>query len=332
MLNMKQLVTIQPNFPHFARFSKDSRLAGIRLNNPHWTAEELKAELELCKKYNSSVPMYFDVKGWQLRVIETHPNDKYLDITLNHPISVKTPTMVIFKAGADSALLERIEEGGRRLIFRGGPRYLVKPGESLQIRDHSLKAHGSQFCDSELEKIKVAREAGITRYFLSYVESQKDVDRFLELVGPDAEVMLKIENLRGLEYVRNSFVKRPNVRLVAARGDLYVEIERPHQIAEALQLIISKDPDACVASRLMLSVINDPVPACADFLELAWLYDIGYRTFMLCDELCLKENLLATAINACESFRWSYQSKVPTQKTTETGSSKAKSFWKKWLG
>src|SRR3989344_9415457 len=141
-----------------------------------------------------------------------------------------------------------------------------------------------------------------------------------------------------MEFVANEFKKRDNLSLIAARGDLYLELDRPHQILEALRLIIEKDPEACAASRLMLSTLgnsnltvnnlrrraerdpagvlsakevltfieegeSDPVPSCADFSELAWLYDIGYRRMMLCDELCLKEELLSVAVNVFESFR-----------------------------
>ena len=173
------------------------------------------------------------------------------------------------------------------------------------------------------------------KYFLSYVESQRDVDEFLELVGPDCEVQLKIENKKGLRFVSHEFKKRPNLILVAARGDLYIEIDKPHLITEAVELIIEKDPEACVGSRILLSICALPdheikrvirlikservdknnaqkildslsvpqVPSCADFSELAYLYKIGYRKMLLCDELCLREDLLATAINAFESFR-----------------------------
>lgn len=331
MLPINYMVTLQPNFPHFARFAQDDRLSGIRLNNPHWTSSELRDEIRSANSFHPTVPLYFDVKGWQLRVIETHFNSRYLDITLNHPIQVETPTMVIFKAGADSALLERLEEGGRRLIFRGGPAYEVKPGESLQIRDPSLRVLGEQFSPEELEKIEIAKRSGISRYFLSYVGCQADVDRFRELVGADAEVCLKIENQRGLSYVATEFRKQANTSLVAARGDLYVEVDRPHDIMKALQLIIDKDPEACVGSRIMLSVIHEPVPSCADFLELAWLYDAGYHTMLLCDELCLKEPLLATAINACESFSEHY---VPASKEviSEPTAVSTTSLWRRWLG
>jgi len=340
LLPIEWLVTLQPNFLHFRRFARDPRLGGIRLNNPHWTPDELREELIFANSVQPTVPLYFDVKGWQLRVIEHHPNDRYLDITLNHPIQVETPTVVIFKAGADRALLERVEEGGTRLIFRGGPEYKVRPGESLQIRDPSLRVLGDQFTPAELEKIEIAKQMGISRYFLSYVSHQADVDRLQELVGRDAEIRLKIETQQGLSFVANEFRKQPNLKLVAARGDLYVEVDHPHNIMKALQLIISKDPEACVGSRIMLSVIQEPVPSCADFLELGWLYDAGYRSMLLCDELCLKEDLLGTALNACGSFAENYQPAVPLTEPITVSKTATKKpappttrrrLWTKWV-
>jgi hypothetical protein len=307
MKDFSLLATLQPAMPHFKRFANDERLRGIRLNNPRWTPAELATTLGDPTVQNAQVPIYFDVKGWQLRVTKVHPNDAYLDLTINHPIRVETPTEVFLKAGADRAVLERIEDDGSRLIFRGGPKYLVYPGESLQICHPSLTVLGDQFCADELEKIEVAKRLGIARYFLSYAESGADVQRLRDLVGPDCEIMVKIENEKGLRYVSNEFKKAPNLRLVAARGDLYVEIKRPHLILNALRTISERDPEACVGSRLMLSTITSDVPSCADFCELAWLYDIGYRSFLLCDELCLKEDLLAVAINACHAFRKDYQ-------------------------
>ena len=300
------LTTLWPSFPHFAGFSHDARLSGIRLNSAMMSSSELDHELKLATSPGVTVPLFFDVKGRQLRVEEVHFNEKYLDITLNHPIEVETPTVVQFKAGEDSALLKELAEGGRRLIFEGGPEYNVHPGESLHIRHPSLKVGGPQFTDKELVKIAKVKKAGFQRYFLSYVECQKDVDEFVEFVGKDKEIWLKIENKKGLEYVATEFKRQPNLKLVAARGDLYVEIERPHQILAALKFIIERDPEACVGSRMLLSVIHEPVPSCADFSELAWLYDIGYRHMLLCDELCLKGELLGVAVNAFDSFRREY--------------------------
>jgi hypothetical protein len=292
------LVTLWPSFPHFKRFAYDTRVDGIRLNSAMMSNPELDKELEVIAGLPRTCPLFFDIKGRQLRVTEVIPNQKYLDIRLNHPIQVKTPGVVLFKAGADYAVLDHLEEDGQRLIFQGGPQYRVTAGESLHLRDKSLKVLGDIFTEQELIKIDKVRKAGFTKYFLSYVEQQSDVDQFLELVGHDSEVWLKIESLAGMEYVARNFKKQDNLVLVAARGDLFVELDKPHHMIEALKQIVAADPKACVGSRLLLSVIADPVPSCADLIEMAWLHDIGYRSMMLCDELCLKENLLASAV-AC---------------------------------
>ncbi len=304
MKDLELMVTLWPSFPHFTRFAQDYRLSGIRLNTAMVKSCELESEFAMAKSVPDHIPLYFDVKGRQLRVEEVYPNKNNLELKLNHPISVDSPSVVLFKAGADGALLNRVVDG-QYLIFDGGPKYMVYPGESIHIRDKSLQVGGDLFTQLELDKISKAKDAGFDKFFLSYTQSKKDVDTFRELIG-DSELVLKIEDLKGLNYVANEFVKKDNLYLMAARGDLYVEVERPHDILSALKLIISKDPKAAVGSRILLSAIHDPVPTCSDMSELAWLYDIGYKKMMLCDELCLKEDLLGRAVNIFESFRQTY--------------------------
>ena len=253
------------------------------------------------------VPLWFDVKGRQLRVVEALDNPEYLDLRMNHPIKVDTPTVVLLKAGADRGLLGEVLEDGHRLLFSGNPQYRVNPGESIHIRSPSLEIGGPLFSDVELDKINRVRAAGVNRWFLSYVEEQRDLDLFREVVGEDAEVMLKIESKRGLRFVAEEFKKDPYTRLVAACGDLYVEIDQPHHIFNALKLIIAKDPQAVAGSRMLLSVVQEPVPSLADLGQLAWLYEIGYRTYMLCDELCLKGDMLNTAVNVFDAFSTDYR-------------------------
>lgn len=298
------MVTMCPGFGHFYKFANDQRVDSVRFNSAMITLPELDNELAILTSKPPKAPVYYDVKGRQMRILKVETVDSNLVLTINHPIYVDTPTVVLFKAGADVAMLDHIEEteDGQRLVFSGGPAYNLVPGESLHIRDKSFKnLRGSTKEDSvftvlEQEKIKKVKAAGINKFFLSYVENQQDVDLFQEMVGEDAEIWLKIESIEGLKYVQNSFKKRDNLVLVAARGDLFVELDQPHHMIEALRLIINKDPEACVGSRLLLSIVDSPVPSCADLLEIAWLHDIGYRRMLLCDEICLKENLLASAV------------------------------------
>lgn len=301
------LATLWPSFPHFSRFGNDERLAGIRLNSAMIDEAELKDQLTRIKFRTTRLPLYYDVKGRQLRVTEVLPNPDYLDIRINHPVEVDTPVVVLLKGGADAALLGEVSEGGLRLTMQANPRYGMKVGESLYFRHPSFRIKPcAQFTELELKKIALVKEAGFARYFLSYVQCERDVDEFRELVGRDSQIFLKIEDNRGLSYVANEFKKEDNLTLVAARGDLYVEVNQPHDILAAQRLIIEKDPQACAGSRLLLSLVREEVPSCADLSELAWLYDIGYRSMMLCDELCLKGDLLGKAVTAFDAFRTAY--------------------------
>jgi Pyruvate kinase, barrel domain len=340
--DVELMVTLLPSFLHFSKFAYDSRLSGIRLNSAMLTNFDLDKELAQIPK-DVQVPLYFDIKGRQLRVTKLHPERNILDFELNHPIRVDLPTPILFKGGEDSALLIRLHDGERwyapedghlpkdklfyRLEVTHGPYYSVRSGESLHIRDASLVVGGNQFVETEIKKIEQVKKSGLTRWFLSYVQSQHDVDEFLELVGRDAQVVLKIESKKGLEYVAREFKKRDNLRLCAAKGDLFVEVDKPDDILKAQKLIVATDPQAIAGSRMLLSVLKkvpyiferpdgskvikykietNEVPSDADFEQLAWLYEIGYRSFMLCDDLCLHGELLSVATNALHAFKESY--------------------------
>jgi hypothetical protein len=300
--------TLLPSMGHFARFASDPRMTGIRLNTPMLTLDSLQDEFDILAGLpNVTAQTFFDVKGRQLRVLAAEDHSDHLEILINHPVAVPRDALVLFKAGGDYALLDSVKDDGLRLIFQGGPKYLVHAGESFHIVDELFVQSGELFNDWEKTRIEAAKAAGFTRFLLSYTESQRDVDQFLELVGRDAEVWLKIENERGLQYVETEFVKRDNLTLVAARGDLYVEMRYKHNILHAMQRIIWHDPEAVAGSRILLSVVGSPEPSCADLSELAWLREIGYFRYMLCDELCLHEDMLAIAVNVFAAVMGSYE-------------------------
>lgn len=296
-------VTLWPAFPHFPDFSQDDRIQGIRLNSAMMEASEIDDDFE-DECFKSDVDLWFDIKAMQMRVKEVvcdHTCD-HLEFILNRPVKVQTPCPVWFKAGEDCGKCIEIRDGVH-FIFEGGPAYEVRRGESIHIRNAELEVGGPVFLDYELEKIEKVKSMGFKRFYLSYVYDQSHVDEFREVVGSEAELVLKIENKWGLEWVARYYRSQPHTHLAAARGDLYVEIDYPHQIMRACKLIIDKDPTAFVGSRMLLSLVNDDVPSCADFSDLAWLYEVGYRNFLLCDELCLKEDLLSKAVNVFDAFR-----------------------------
>ncbi len=335
-------VTLWPAFPHFPRFSTDSRIQGIRLNSAMMAASEIDREFVYLTS-KATVPLWFDIKGMQMRIKEVicGTDCDHLEFVLNRPVRVaKLPVPVWFKAGEDCAKLVEIRDG-THFIFEGGPRFEVKAGESIHILDDTLEVGGKPFLPFEIEKIEKVKKLGIKRWCLSYAYDQRHIDEFREMIGPDAHLYLKIENMRGLAYVATQYKPQEHTNLFTARGDMYIEVPKPMNILRASRMILEKDPDALVGSRMLLSLVDtpdfiakvgmllrsklsarsyeqieeivrngtrpySPVPSCADLSELAWLYDIGYRTFLLCDELCLKEHMLGAAVNVFDAFRKDY--------------------------
>ncbi len=107
--------------------------------------------------------------------------------------------------------------------------------------------------------------------------------------------MLKIETERGLAFARNH--RDSHGRLMAARGDLFVEVLQPHRIIGALREIIAADAQAVVASRVFDSLAQHSVPDSADIGDVAFLLSLGYRTFLLGDAVCLQRDSVIAALN-----------------------------------
>lgn len=285
------------------------------MNGLLFRAADLEGEFAKIPQ-NVTVPLWLDAKGRQLRVEESISHPDHLELVLNHGVQgLDLPHPIIFKAGEDWATVEKITDGGKRLHCRadGYPKYRVKPGDSIHFRNPKMTINDSLFTFNEKEKIEKAVKLGYKNFYLSYVESERDVAEFRELIGNDSNLILKIENQKGLEYVATGFVQghrglfnyHPHVRLACARGDLYVEVQQPHHILIAQKLIIRTDPDAIIGSRMLLSLFQNNVPACSDVCELGLLKSLGYKNFLLCDDLCKKGLALHRAVDTFAALRYS---------------------------
>ena len=149
------------------------------------------------------------------------------------------------------------------------------------------------------------KEAGLKSVMLSYVESEEDIAA-VRAILPDAKMILKIETRRGLEFTRRHGPKFG--QLIAARGDLYVEVLEPHRIISALREVIAADPKAGVASRIFDSLGRHPVPDSADIGDAAFLLSLGYRTFLFGDIVSLRRDSLIEALNLLEAVAREFES------------------------
>jgi pyruvate kinase len=268
-------------------------VSGFRLNTVMPLRESLQDVLSRLQKFDQ--PLWVDLKGRQLRVVGA-AIPPYTEIKLSHRIRVETPVDAYFSDGNERVRVAAVD--GDRLILADGPRRLVGPGESVNIVHPSLRIEGT-LTEKDIAYLAAMRELKMNKVMLSYVESEEDI---LEIKNhlPNADVLPKIETQRGLEFAKKHGAKLGH--LIAARGDLYVEVLRPHKIAGALKTIIAADPQAIVASRIFDSLAYQPVPVSADIGDVAYLLEIGYRRFMLGDQICLRRDTVLEALNLLQAM------------------------------
>jgi pyruvate kinase len=286
------IVTAPPYADFLEEVVAHPLVEGLRLNTVMPLREE-PAEV-LRRLAALGAPLWVDLKGRQLRVAEAGI-PPYTAVRLSHPISVSTPVDAWFSDGHEKVRVAAVD--GDRLILADGPRRLVGPGESVNIVDPSLQVEGT-LTPRDREYLEAMATAGESRVMLSYVERPSDVEEVRGLL-PGARVVLKIENESGLAFAREHGASLG--RLCAARGDLYVEVKRPHRVVGALKTVVAADPEAIVASRLFDDLAADPVPSAADIGDAAFLMGLGYRTFLLGDAVCLQRDTVLAALNLLEA-------------------------------
>ncbi len=287
MRAVQALVTVPPYAPFLADVAAHPLVAGLRLNTVMPLAEP--PAVVLTRLAALGPPLWVDLKSRQLRVAEA-ALPPYTAVRLSHRIHVHTPTDAFFADGRQHARIAAVE--GDRLILEDGPRRVIGPGESVNIPHPSLRVEGT-LTETDRAYLAAMRETGQRRVMLSYVESPADVEAVREFL-PDAEILLKIESRRGLAFARTHDARLG--RLVAARGDLFVEVVEPHRILGALRDVLTADPQAIVASRLFPSLARHPVPEAAEIGDAAFLLALGYRTFLLGDEVCLQRDSVLAAL------------------------------------
>lgn len=285
---MNAIVTVPPYASFIDEIAAHPLVSGLRLNTVMPLRESKRDVLARLSKFKQ--PLWVDLKGRQLRVAEP-AMPPFTEIKLSHAVKVHTPVDAYFSDGNERVRVAAVD--GKRLIMEDGPRRMVGPGESVNIVHPSLQIEGT-LTGTDRDYLAAMKELGLTKVMLSYVESVADVEEVKNLL-PNAEVVCKIETQKGLDFARRE--KSEHGQLMAARGDLYVEVLQPHKIIPALKDIIQADPNAIVASRVLDSLAWTPVPVSADISDIAFLLEIGYRAFMLGDQVCMKRDSAIEALN-----------------------------------
>jgi pyruvate kinase len=282
-------VTVPPHADFLEEVAAHPLVCGLRLNTVMPIAEPPAAVLDRLATLGR--PVWVDLKGRQLRLVEAAV-PPFTAVRLSHAVQVPTPTRAWFRDGTESARILAVD--GDRLILDAGPRVVLGPGESVNVPHPDLRVSGTLTPSDRAWLAALAdRPQADRKVLLSFAESDDDLAE-VHAACPRAEVVAKIESRRGLAWFESA-----RCRVMAARGDLYVELPAPHHVVGALRRI-ARRPDAVAASRIASSLLRSPVPSSADVGDIGFLLLLGFRTLLLGDEVCLSRD---TAIGALELVR-----------------------------
>ena len=233
--------------------------------------ERLKRIEEQTKK-----KVWIDIKGRQLRV-ETWANPSYEAIELNHEIEIEYPARVIFRDGTTS---EIIRCRGNKILLSNSPYHALGKGQSINIDAKSLEIKG-YLTEQDKELISMSKEYDLNNYMASFVEEMNDLIEIIKR-NKKANIVAKIESIKGLKFILENTL---TLNTMSARDDLYTSLNHSYQTIRYLKEIIKKDPNAICASRIFESLQKQQHISLSDFEDLELMYQFGYRTFMLQDDI-----------------------------------------------
>ncbi len=300
---MFELIATLPLYPKFRYDVAHHPLVdGLRFNTVTPLDDTVPRVVDQLIQLAGDKPLWLDLKTRQLRIARfAYLPTSY--VTLNHRISVHLPCEVYFRDC--TSRIESLVDGNQLIITR--PERIVGEGEPINILDDSLQVEGF-LTEQDCQYIEAFRQRDRHHYMLSFVQHKTDCE-MVWARDPDAQLVAKIEDVRGLKFVAEEYpAMHPKPRLMAATDDLYLNLGRNKtRIFQALQQILAADPAAIAAPRILTS-IYDPKDGCinevslGDLAYLRLLEETGYKTIMLSDEICRLREVFARVMEVYEQY------------------------------
>src|SRR3989344_4381077 len=240
--------------------------------------------------------LYVDLEGRQVRIAHWTPFSAE-SVVMNRDFEIELPGQIYFRGLGWFPIVNVLPEE-RRIFFSapsGSSKYYLGESQSTHIVAKEFKVKG-YLNGKDKEYISAAIANDLSSFMLSFVESMNDLLDFGFVYGvgaPNPELVIKIESIEGVNFVKKlprSFTKK--VTLMAARDDLFLaHINRRPDFLGALSLIIQRDHKAILASKIMSGLESGYEISLGDIADTALMSKMGYRNFMLSDELSKKFDL-----------------------------------------
>ena len=285
-----------------------------RINFSHGTAEEQIARAEMVRKcaieQKKYVGILADLQGPKIRIgrfkdgqVELNQGDEFsLDAGLDESagdqtqvgISYKTltrdvkPGNLLFLGDGDISLrIERVQ--GNKILTTVEMPGILSDNKGINLQGGGLSAPA--LTDKDHRDIRTAGEMQADFLALSFVRNAVDVQVGRELfkaVGGSGKMIAKIERTEAIENIGG--IVQATDAVMLARGDLGIEIG-DHELPGVQKRIIKQAREnnrvAIVATQMMQSMVDSPVPTRAEVLDVANAVIDGTDAVMLSAETAM---------------------------------------------
>lgn len=263
-------------------------------DSPLSPAEILNTLSIEAKRFNKKV--YIDLEGRQVRVAHWTPFQRG-SVVLNKDFEIELPGRIHFR-GLGWFDITNAQPQERKIYFNSpdqlSPNYYL--GESQSVHITAKKFETKKYLDNnDFKYIRAAINAGIATFMLSFVETGRDVYEFYAAYNDcnrsdtllEPEVILKIESKTGVEFAKKTNIfMNSKTRLMAARDDLFLAYNNcKGEFLKALKIIIKKDPEAVLASKIMSGPEHGQDITFGDMADLILMTKMGYKNYMFSDEI-----------------------------------------------
>lgn len=264
-------------------------------DTPYTPSEILQKIAPLAQRHRKK--LYIDLEGRQMRIARWTPQSRGC-VTLNCDFEITLPASIHFRRVGWFNIISALPQE-RKIFFtpqKTREEYFLGESQSVHIvaKDFSVRGYLRK---QDRKYIKAAVKYGINAFMLSFVEGFKDINEFYDFhdapwarvfrKSSSPELVLKIESTKGMEWLKTlGNTNSTGLKLMAARDDLFLSfVDKRQEVIPALRLIIEKDPEAIVASRLLSGLEVSGEVTIADMADIILMHQLGYRHFMLSDEL-----------------------------------------------
>lgn len=278
---------------------------GYRFNFSHADYEIFRAvatKLRSLETPQRPVTLVADLQGPVVRLgeftpVQVHPGDK---VIFTHgeksTDAIPVPLHVLFEIASQGDIL--YVEGGRlafQVLHNDGEKITsealvegeIKPRKTITVKgkEYPLPA----ITEKDVSDVRFAVQNGFDAIALSFVRREEDLRRLRELLfdlkAEDVKIIAKIETRSSVENL-NPILELADMVLVA-RGDLanFYNLEEIYRVQEdILQKARAKGKPSIVATQLLESMINNPLPTRSEVVDVITAVKMDADALMLAGE------------------------------------------------